>query len=58
MAIASPTDGHNVLPPWRRLLGQYNRSVGAEVGQRMRGYVKDRPQQPWTHVEPGSTTGP
>jgi hypothetical protein len=23
-----------------------------------RGYLKDRPQQPWTHVEPGSTSGP
>jgi hypothetical protein len=23
-----------------------------------RGYLKDRPQQPWTYVESGSTGGP
>jgi hypothetical protein len=23
-----------------------------------RGYLKDRPQEPWTHIGPGSTGGP
>jgi hypothetical protein len=58
MAIASPTDGHIVQPPWRQLLGLYNGSADAEDGKRTRGYLKDRPQQPWTHTVPDGTGGP
>jgi hypothetical protein len=58
MAIASPTDGPNVQPPWRHLLGQYSGRVDAEVGTRMPGFLKVRPQQPWTHIGPDSTGGP
>jgi hypothetical protein len=61
MAIASTSYGHNVPPPGPAEAPVRTTASELTDEQRgwdwQRGYLKDRPQQPWTHIRPGSTGG-
>jgi cell division protein FtsN len=56
-AIAPTPKGHGVKPP-PGPAEPPARTTPTELTDEQRGYLKDRPQQPWTHVEPGCTSGP